>query len=189
MNDLIHQFKKGQQAAFTELYERYQPAIFYFVRKFVSDIGQAEDITAETFIKLWVRRQNFDNEKSISSYLHVTARNSSIDWIRTEKKQDENKEQLLILLKQEQYDSLQDDVKAEVLRLIKAEIEKLPKKIKRVFILSYIDGKSNDEIAALLKINNQSVRNHKTRALTLIRLAIAGKHWLFLLLTFLYKRF
>src|SRR5689334_17665699 len=103
MSDLILQFKKGHQAAFTELYERYQPAIFYFVRKFVSDTGQAEDITAETFIKLWNRRENFDNEKSIASFLHITARNSSIDWLRSEKREDQNKEQLLFLLRQEQY--------------------------------------------------------------------------------------
>jgi RNA polymerase sigma-70 factor (family 1) len=189
MNDVIQRFNRGHQAAFTLLYERYWPSIFYFIRKFVSDTGQAEDIAAETFIKLWNRRENFDNEKSISNFLHITARNSSIDWLRSEKRDVRNREELLFLLQQEQYEILQDDIKAEVLREIKLEIDKLPKKIREVFILAYMEGKSNDEIATLLKIKNQSVRNHKTRALTLIRLAITGKNWLYFLLALWYRKF
>ena len=76
MDDLIHQFNRGHQAAFTTIYDRYQPAIFYFVRKFIPDTAQAEDITAEAFIKLWQRRENFNNEKSIAGFLHTTARNA-----------------------------------------------------------------------------------------------------------------
>lgn len=189
MPELIQQFKRGHQATFTTVYDRYWPAIFYFVRKFIPDTDQAEDITAETFVKLWQRRENFSTEKSIASFLHTTARNASIDWLRSEKRQVRNREELLHLLQQDQYGDLQDDVKAELLRLVQQEIEKLPFKIKRVFILSYVQGKSNEEIAALLGIHNQSVRNHKTRALKLLRLAITGKNWLFVILAFCYKRF
>lgn len=184
MQELIRKFNQGQQAAFTTVYDRYWPTIFYFVRKFIPDTSQAEDITAETFIKLWQRRQDFDNEKSIASFLHVTARNASIDCLRAEKRHIHNREELLYLLQQDQYDNLQDDVKTEVLRLILEEIEKLPSKTKRVFILSYMDGKTNEEIAALLGIRNQSVRNHKARAVKLLRLAIIRKNWLFVLSTF-----
>ena len=187
MPELIHQFNRGQQAAFTAVYDRYWPAIFYFVRKFVTDKAQAEDITAESFIKLWQRRENFDNESSISSFLHTTARNASIDWLRSEKRQIQNKDELLHLIQQEQYVELQNDVKAELLKLVQAEIEKLPRKIKRVFLLSYAEGKTNEEIAEMLGINNQSVRNHKTRALRLLRLAVSGKGWQFMVLAFYYR--
>lgn len=189
MPGLIQQFNRGHQAAFTSIYDRYWPSIFYFVRKFIPDTSQAEDITAETFIKLWQRRENFDNEKSIVSFLHITARNASIDWLRSEKRQIHNREELLYQLQQGKDEPLEDDIRTEVLRLVQQEIEKLPPKIKRVFVLSYIEGKTNEEIAALLGINNQSVRNHKTRAVKLIRLAITGKNWLFFLVAVLYKRF
>lgn len=189
MPELIAQFNRGQQAAFTTIYDRHWGAIFYYVKKFVEDIHQAEDITAETFIKLWQRRENFPNEKTIVSFLHTTARNASIDWLRAEKRQTANKDQLLHLLENETFTASQEEVKAELLRLVGQEIEKLPKKIKQVFKLAYIEGKSNEEIAAELHINNQSVRNHKSRAIKLLRLAISGRIWLFLLLCLFYKRF
>jgi len=189
MQELIRQLNRGQQAAFTTVYDRYWPAIFYFVCKFVPETAQAEDITTETFIKLWQRRENFDNEKSITSFLHTTARNASIDWLRAEKRRVRNREELLYLLHQDQYENLQNDIKAEVLRQVQHEIEMLPSKIKRVFILSYVDGKTNEEIATLLGIHNQSVRNYKTRAAKFLRLAITHKNWLFILLAFFYKRF
>lgn len=187
--DIIPQFNRGHQPAFAAIYDRFQPAIFYFVKRFIPDIAQAEDITAETFLKLWQKRENFDNENSISSFLHVTAKNASIDWLRATKREMANKEQLIHILKQDNYEDLHDDIRAELMRLIQAEIERLPKKIKRVFLLAYAEGKSNDEIAGLLHINNQSVRNHKARALKLLRLALTGRNWLFIILAFLYKRF
>ena len=189
MPELIYQFNRGQQAAFTTVYDRYWPAIFYFVRKFIPDTSEAEDITAETFIKLWERRANFDNEKSIASFLHTTARNASIDWLRSEKRKVTHQEKLLQQLQDDSYQQLQGDVKAELLQLVQQEINKLPSKIKRVFLLAYAEGKSNEEIASLLGIHNQSVRNHKARALKLLKLAIAGKNWQFLLLVFYYRNF
>ena len=185
--DLVRQFNRGHQAAFATIYDRYQPAIFYFIKKFIPDSAEAEDITAETFIKLWQRRENFDNERSIASFLHVTARNASIDWLRSEKKEVHNRQDLLYLLNQDQYTEFQEDIKGEVLRLIKIEIDKLPRKIKQVLIMSYVEGKSNEEIAQLLNIRNQSVRNHKARALNLIRLAIIKNKWFVTAMVLLYK--
>ena len=188
--ELILQFSRGYQPAFAALYKRFQPAIFYFVKKFIPNTAQAEDITAETFVKLWQRRENFDNEKSISSFLHTTARNASIDWLRTAKREVANREQLIHILEQEQYyDTLHDDIKGELVRLIQEEIDKLPRKIKKVFLMAYVDGKKNEEIAMLLNINNQSVRNHKARALKLLRLTLTGRNWLFITLAFIYRRF
>lgn len=186
MHELIQEFNRGQQAAFATIYDRYWSAIYYFVRKFIPDTAQVEDITAETFVKLWNARGNFDTEKHIAAFLHTAARNASIDWLRTEKRQIQNKTELLHLIQEEAYSNLQEDVKTELLKLVEREIERLPSKIKQVFLLSYIEGKTNEEIAQLMGINNQSVRNHKARGIKLLRLAITGKDWLFSLLVLVY---
>lgn len=187
LEQAIPQFRRRQEAAFAAIYDRFQPAIFYFVKRFIADTAQAEDITAETFIKLWQRWKDFDNEKSIASFLHVTARNASIDWLRAEKREIANRDTLLHLLQEEQYDHLHDDIKAELMRLIHAEIERLPRKIKVVFLMAYVEGRKNEEIAKLLRINNQSVRNHKARALKLLRLSLKGHNWLYFIFVFIYK--
>jgi RNA polymerase sigma-70 factor (family 1) len=187
--DIISLFNRGDQPAFAALYDRFQPAIFYFVKRFIPDIQQAEDITAETFVKLWNKRTDFDNERSIASFLHVTAKNASIDWLRATKREMNNKAELIHLLSQDKVEDLHEDIRAELMRLIQAEIDQLPRVMRKVFLMAYAEGKTNEEIAQALQINNQSVRNHKARALKLLRLALSGRNWLFVILAFLYKRF
>lgn len=162
-------------ALFNDVYDRYWSAIFYFVSKYVPHTAEAEDITVESFVKLWQRLDQFEHERSIISFLYATARNASIDWLRAEKRQICHREELLYLLQQEEHNNPQVSVKAEVLRQLQCEIEKLPSKRKKVLLLSYMEGKTNEEIAVLLDINKQSVRNHKSRAVQFLRLAIAGK--------------
>jgi len=77
---------------------------------------------------------------------------------------------------------------AELLQRIYEEIEKLPKKCRQVFKLAYLDGLSNEEIAELLHINYQSVKNQKVRALKILRLAL-NKGFLAVILVRLYRWF
>jgi len=65
-----------------------------------------------------------------------------------------------------------DDVKTLVLKAIHKEIEKLPRSCRQVFKMAYLEGLSNSQIAETLSINNQSVRNHKLRAIKILRMAL-----------------
>src|SRR5205807_1596320 len=76
-------------------------------------------------------------------------------------------------------------LKAEIYQHIYEEIEKLTPHLKKVFQMAYIEGMSNEEIAQQLGINNQSVRNDKSRALKQIRLAMMDKDIFGLLLLWL----
>jgi DNA-directed RNA polymerase specialized sigma24 family protein len=42
--------------------------------------------------------------------------------------------------------------------------------------MAYLEGLSNGQIAEVLQINNQSVRNHKQRAIKLLRMALLNKN-------------
>lgn len=172
---LIDRFNNGHPAAFTSLYHQFYPAVFFYVKKIVTDTAQAEDITAETFIKFWNSRGRFENEHNIAAFLRVTAKNASIDWLRKSKKHREGANSLARLNSTEMHVDLHEDIRAEVLRLVQEEIDRLPPKIKRVFVLAYFYEKSNEEIATMLGIQNQSVRNHKARAVKLLRLSLTGK--------------
>ncbi|WP_018631164.1 RNA polymerase sigma factor [Niabella aurantiaca] len=173
--ELIDRFNNGYPAAFTSLYHQFYPAVFFYVKKMVTDTAQAEDITAETFIKFWNNRGRFENGHNIAAFLRVTAKNASIDWLRKSKKYREGANSLARLSNTEMQVDLHEDIRAEVLRLVQTEIDRLPPKIKKVFMLAYLYEKSNEEIAAILGIQNQSVRNHKARALKLLRLSLTGK--------------
>ncbi|MFD2921425.1 RNA polymerase sigma factor [Terrimonas rubra] len=178
---LIAQFNKGRSEAFTLIYRKFQPKVFFLVQQYIADTAQAEDIVTETFLKLWNNRSYLDTEKRISGFLHVAARNACIDNLRASKKETQKLQELLRIQQEDFRENSYDEIKAEVISLIHKEIDALPPKIKEVFKLAYIDGMSNEAIAALLGIRNQSVRNHKTRAVALLKLSLSGKKDLLLL--------
>jgi RNA polymerase sigma-70 factor (family 1) len=178
---LIAQFNNGNSEAFTSIYRKFQPKVFFLVQKYITDTAQVEDITTETFLKLWNNRGHLETEKSISGFLHVVARNACIDNLRASKKEALKLQELLKMQQGTYYENSYDEIKAEVISLIHKEIDNLPPKIRAVFKLAYIDGMSNEAIASLLGIRNQSVRNHKTRAIALLKLSLSDKKKIFLL--------
>jgi len=55
-DDLIVKFNQGDTEAFTVLYTRYYYTLYNFVKRFIPDREDAEDLTAEVFVKLWKLR-------------------------------------------------------------------------------------------------------------------------------------
>ena len=176
-NDLIFQFNHGDTEAFTAIYNKYHLTLYSFVNKFLPEREDAEDITADVFVKLWKLRANFDNIKNIEAFLYITGRNACLDYLRHLQRQHEKQKELLHVLLQEPADGiLQENLKAEVLKTIHKEIDSLPRSCRKVFKMAYLEGLTNGQIAETLKINNQSVRNHKQRAIKILRIALFNKN-------------
>jgi RNA polymerase sigma-70 factor (ECF subfamily) len=172
-NDLIVQFNQGDTEAFTALYNKYFSRLYYFVKRFVPEREDAEDITADVFIKLWSLRANLNSIKNIEAFLYITGRNACLDFLRhIQRRNLRQKELFHALLRESEAGELMDDVKTLVLKAVHEEIEKLPRSCRRVFKMAYLDGLSNSQIAEELSINNQSVRNHKLRAVKILRVAL-----------------
>ena len=178
-NDLIVQFTQGDTEAFTTIYNRFYPKLYYFVKRFVPEREDAEDITADVFAKLWKLRANLQTIKNIEAFLYITGRNACLDFLRHIQRRNMRQKDLIYALLQEPEEGILDeDVKTLVLRTIHAEIEKLPRSTRQVFKMAYLDGMSNSEIAAALDINNQSVRNYKLRAIKTLRIALLTRNML-----------
>jgi RNA polymerase sigma-70 factor (family 1) len=188
--NLISQFKEGNSGAFKVIYDLFAPGIYYFARRFVDDRIIAEDITSDTFIKLFLLHTNFDSLPNIRAFLNITTRNSCLNYLRDQKIKNRQNADLSYLLSQEEDLGFpEDQYQAELLQRIHHEIENLPRKCRRVFKLAFVEGLSNDEIANLLHINSQSVRNQKARALKILRLALLNKGLLAAILIKFYKIF
>lgn len=173
---LLQEIAKGSKKAFEAVYDRYYIAIFYFARRFVRDEKAAEDITLETFLKLWERFPQFTSLPGILSFLHITAKNACLNYLRSLARMSARQRELAYVLAQGGEETLADQqVTARIYQYICKEIEKLPPQVKRVFTLAYIDGLSNQAIADQLNINNQSVRNHKANALKYLRMTLLEK--------------
>lgn len=172
-NELLADFRSGSEDAFTEVYRRLYKRVYLFATRFVEQPADAQDLTAETFVQLWNKRTEFYNLDGVAAFLHVTVRNKCFNLLKHQHMKEGRKEELLQLLsEQDSEDFYIEKVQSELLSKIYAEVDKLPPRMREVFLLSYREGLKPAEIAERLQIKVQTVTNQRVSAIRLLQLAL-----------------
>jgi RNA polymerase sigma-70 factor (ECF subfamily) len=173
---IIAGFQQGSKDAFAEVYNAHYSRLYAFIKKLVEDKEEAQDITTETFVKLWKLHANFNTAENIKAFLYITARNACMDFLRYRQRQMTNKQEFnYVQLQQEgTVSSSNDEIKTLVLQYIHNEIENLPTQCKRIFKMAWLEGRKNAEIASAMNLTEQTIRNQKARAVKILRLALAN---------------
>lgn len=79
---LVEAAKKGNQAAYAELMDRYRESIYYTMFKMVKHTDDADDLTIEAFGKAFSRLEQYSPNFAFSTWLFKIASNNCIDFIR-----------------------------------------------------------------------------------------------------------
>ncbi len=82
---LVKQAKKGDEAAFKALMDRYYKSVYYLILKMVKNTHDAEDLTIEVFSKVFFNLDMYAETHSFSTWLFKIASNHSIDFLRRKK--------------------------------------------------------------------------------------------------------
>lgn len=80
--ELLHDLKRGSDAAFAVLYEDTHRQLYNFFLKKLRSSAVAEDLVQETFIKLWRYRASLDATLPLTLQLFRIARTVGIDALR-----------------------------------------------------------------------------------------------------------
>jgi RNA polymerase sigma-70 factor (ECF subfamily) len=162
---LMELTRAGRQGAFEELIRRHQPALVnYFARMGV--YNNAEDLTQETFIKVFNYRHRYRPTAKFTTFLYTIARNVFLDNIRKTRREKTSAELL-------QADWMEPEGnKAAGLRLkldVKEALDQLSEKLRSVVVLSYWQGLRYDEIAGVLGIPPGTVKSRMFHALNRLK--------------------
>lgn len=177
--NLLAAFHDGEPRAERTIFDQYFHPLCLFTERITGDLLQAEDIVAETFQKLMVKRLDFPSLPQIKSFLYQAARNAAINYANAQKRHAGAHEQIRYLAGSEVADDDAGDVeimRAELISEIYKEMDKLPDKCGKVFKMLFVEELSTAEIAEKLNINVQTVRTQKARAIELIRNALLKKN-------------
>jgi RNA polymerase sigma-70 factor (family 1) len=188
---LMQQFRAGSEEAFTTVYRLLHRRVFWFARKFVEETEEAQDLTAESFVQLWQQNNNFPTLDAVAAFLHVTVRNKCYNLLKHRQMKASRRDELLRQLNErDQGDFFEEQVQLQLVRRIYAEVDKLPPRMKAIFLLSYREGLKPAEIAERLQIKAQTVINQRVTAVKLLQTAL-GKDILLLplLVVLKYKDF
>lgn len=173
---------KGDTVTFKIIFDRYYSQLVYFASKFTGNVEQAEDIVMDVFSKFWDKRANCTTISKLSSFLFISTKNACVDYLRKEA-------QIPVLFQNldaevADYGAIMEgeEVFARLLQQVLDNIENLPNQCKIIFKLIYLQGKTTKDVAELLDLSVQSVRNQKARGLNLLRERIKPHHLLPLIL-------
>tara|TARA_B100000768_G_scaffold180750_1_gene201534 strand:- start:2105 stop:2689 length:585 start_codon:yes stop_codon:yes gene_type:complete len=181
----VEKLKKGDYNAYTLLMNNYYKNLCGYANLFTKDPSKSEDIVQNVFVKLWIYRKKIDPNIPIKRYLHKSVYNEFIDQYRKNKSVISLEEKHLKAI-----NTIIDDNSFDIEKLmtrVNNEIEKLPEKCKKVFILNKKEGLTHDEIAEYLQISKKTVEGHITRAFKILNQKLGKKIKSILIILFDFK--
>ncbi len=181
----VEKLKNGDNNAYTLLMNDYYKNLCGYANLFTKDPSKSEDIVQNIFVKIWIYRKKIDPNISIKKYLYKSVYNEFIDQYRKNKSVISLEEKYLKVI-----DTIIDDNSLDIEKLmmnVNREIDKLPEKCKRVFILNKKEGLTHNEIAEYLQISTKTVESHITRAFKILNQKLGNKIKSILIIIFDFK--
>ncbi|MFD2284616.1 RNA polymerase sigma-70 factor [Pedobacter petrophilus] len=159
--------------SFEKAYNIYWEKVFAVCYNNIGDVEPAKGMVQDIFRSLWERRDDLQLVE-IEHYLMRSAKFKAFEYIRNKVNRKRIHESQLIgypatsNCTEEQV--LYNDLKDKIENLV----DTLPTQCKKVYKLSRKQGLHNKEIAAILNISERAVEYHITRAMSSLKLGLAG---------------
>ncbi len=148
--DLVRRLKARDPKAMSDLYDRYGRLAYSLIYRIVRDVGIAEDLVQETFLRVWNRTQGFDVERgALGPWLLAVARNCAIDYLSSSSGRMSRN---ALEMHEAEHPALFTNFDAEVLsaervRRVRSALDKLNENQRHVIELAYFEGLSQTEMA------------------------------------------
>ena len=176
-NDCIKKVGDSQdKAAFGLLFTHFSP----FLKAFLIKSGgvtpeNAEELVQETMIKVWRKAPSFSSaQASASTWIYTIARNTRIDWLRKQNRQNPD-----LLNAEDLYDERDNPTPLSSLsqirtkKLISEQLNQLPTEQAEVLQLMYFQGQSGQQVANTLELPLGTVKSRIRLAMNKMKLALA----------------
>ncbi len=165
--ELLLAIRNGDESAFKELHDLYKEPAIRFCNSIIKDIEESENLIQEVFIKIWDKRVGINPDLNFNSYLFTIIRNRVYDYLKEVKRNEFVRERYWHNIVEHQQS--EPDLKEERITNIKLAINDLTEKRRKILQLNYEEGKSYEEIASLLNISKNTVKNQLVKTKQIIR--------------------
>jgi RNA polymerase sigma-70 factor (ECF subfamily) len=170
---LLERIRQADTGAFELLYQQYWHPLFSFANKLLKSYDDAQDVVQIVFISLWEKRHTLAIHQSLESYLFQAVRFQSLKRLEAILKMPEQLDRIHADFMPVFNDILNRLQEQDLLQQIEKEIKSLPRRTQEIFLLSRHQKLSIPEIARLLNISEQTVKNQLHLALKALRHSIA----------------
>ena len=166
---LILRLIGGDEDAFCELYATYKNRLIYFAMRFLKSREYAEDVFQDAFTVVWQSRRFINPDASFSSYLYTIMRNRILNQLRNAANEEKLKESILSQALDYTEDTKREVMLNDLKSLISHSLQQLTPRQREIFEMSREAQLSHKEIADKLGISVNTVQEHISTSLKLIR--------------------
>lgn len=171
--------KKTLGKSFNDIYTSYYKRAFLFAKSYVHDDLAAEDIAAESLIKLWEKLRVEDIDY-IDPLLLTILKNKALDYLKHdevkrlafESMTNWQQQELSIRISSLEACNPNEIFSKEVEQIIHDTLNLLPEQTRRIFLMSRFESKSNKEIADEMQISLKGVEYHITKTLKALKVSL-----------------
>lgn len=161
----ILSLKKGDEAAFKEVYFNYYDKLINIARRFNSPVLTPEDFIQETFLRLYNKRELLNEEVLFDKQLFTICKNIIINHVNRENKIIQL-DPAQVNIPEEPADSGLFEERQEKLQNF---ISQLPEQQQKIFTLHKLENLSYKEIAEITDLSEKTIANHIYLASKFIR--------------------
>ena len=168
-DELLILLQKGNERAFTAIYERYHKLLYVLAYKYLKDNDTAKDAVQQIFLKLWESRSLFSIHINLRNYLYTMLKNHLLNEIRNNYTALEKNYELAQETIEYENEILSKLEETEMTEQLYRAIDSLPEQKKAVCLYKLKDSLSNQEIAEKMQISIPTVKTHYSQAIKLLR--------------------
>lgn len=160
---------RGDEIAFTKLFEHYQNKLYTVALQLTRSTTLAEEIVEDVFFKIWSRRSNLLEIQNFKAYLFTVTRNHVYKTLKQIAKNYQTI-QLTENYHPQAPDSTEDYViDKEYTSILNEAITRLPNQQKKVYSLIKECGLKREEAASVLNLKPETIKFHLAEAMKNIR--------------------
>lgn len=167
--ELVIAFKAGDEAAYDEIYRRYQARIRRICRRMLHDGLDADEATQETFLRSYTALSRFNGQYQLGAWLARIATNICVDQLRVKQRTPDTEPHEEILM-EESAPQRPDQLVAEQIHLSQT-LNGIQPLHAEALLLRAVQGLSHEEMAGQLEMTAQQVKSLLHRARTSFRRA------------------
>lgn len=182
---LLLQVAKGDQLAFNKLFDLYHPTVHSTALKLTGDSLLAEEIVQDTFLKVWLKKEELPSIANFKGWLYTIARNFTFNALREAKTE---RERILRFMEEaltvEEPPADTQLKEKEFAAILSEAITRLPEKQRETYRLIKEEQLKRNEVAEKLQVSPETVKWNleqavkKVRAHCLVHLHQMPKIWL-----------
>ena len=171
--ELLGRFAAGDVEAFETLFREYQCDVYRWILRIVRERATAEDLTIETFWRMYRAHAQFDVAKgNCAGWLRRIATNAALDHLRRTRRE--------VPMQEDPPDRPKTPAaeRSELQQAILSAINGLSPRLRVAVVLALVEGEPYDSIAEALGISVSAVKVRVFRGVRILRkeLTAAGVH-------------